>query len=103
MKEYNHQEKTMSEETFVKFLQDMTKHSNDEYLRKLTDRIFNRYSNREEGVIEQEGFKRMASAFGITEQEVRDYFLSVADLKNQISREKFQDYMNAIIMPKKGI
>ena len=45
----------------------------------------------------------MASAFGITEQEARDYFLSVADLKNQISREKFQDYMNAIIMPKKGI
>lgn len=53
MKQYNHQEKAMSEETFVKFLQDMTKHSNDQYLRKLTDRIFNRYSNREEGVIEE--------------------------------------------------
>jgi hypothetical protein len=29
MKEYNNQEKTMTEEKFVKFLQDMTKHSND--------------------------------------------------------------------------
>ena len=35
-----------------KFLQEMTKHSNEEYLRKLTDRIFNRYCSREEGVIE---------------------------------------------------
>ena len=65
MKECNNHEKAMSEERFVKFLQEMTKHSNEEYLKKLTDRIFNRYCNREEGVIEEEGFKRMAVAFGI--------------------------------------
>jgi len=32
---------------------EMTKYSNDEYLRKLTDRIFNRYSHHEEDVIEE--------------------------------------------------
>jgi hypothetical protein len=86
MKEYNGHEKVMGEEKFVKFLQDMTKHSNEEYLRKLTDRIFNRYCSRQEPVIEEEGFKRMAAAFSIPEKEAREYFLSVADLKNQITR-----------------
>lgn len=101
MKEYNSQEKTMSEEKFIKFLQEMTKHGNEEYLKKLTDRIFSRYSNREEGVIDELGFKRMALAFGIAEQDAREYFLTVADLKNQITREKFQDYMGGLVAPKR--
>lgn len=101
MKEYNNQEKTISEQKFVKFLNDMTKHSNDQYLKKLTDRIFNRYCDREEGVIDEKGFQRMAVAFGIPEVEARDYFLSVADLKNQITKEKFQDYMGSIVAPKR--
>lgn len=77
----------------------MTKHSNEEYLRKLTDRIFNRYCSREEPVIEEDGFKRMATAFSIPEQEAREYFLSVADLKNQITREKFQEFMAGLVTP----
>lgn len=55
----------MGEQVFIKFMTDMTKHSNEEYLKKLTDRIFERYCNHEENVIEEEGFKRMAVAFDI--------------------------------------
>ncbi len=43
----------------------------------------------------------MAVAFGIPDIEARDYFLSVADLKNQITKEKFQDYMGSIVAPKR--
>jgi hypothetical protein len=41
----------------------------------------------------------MATAFNIPEQEAREYFLSVADLKNQITREKFQDFMGGLVTP----
>ena len=68
-------------------MQDMNKHSNQEYLKKLTDRIFNRYRSHEDmNVIELEGFMRMTASFKIAEAEAKDYFLSVADLKNQITR-----------------
>jgi hypothetical protein len=43
----------------------------------------------------------MAVAFSIAEQESREYFLSVADLKNQITREKFQDFMGGLVTPKR--
>ena len=42
---------------------------------------------------------RMTQSMKLPEKEAKEYFLSVADLKNQITKEKFRDYMNAI--PKK--
>lgn len=43
----------------------------------------------------------MAVAFGVPEAEAREYFLTVADLKNQITREKFQEYMGGLVTPKR--
>ena len=43
----------------------------------------------------------MSVAFGISAEESREYFLSVADLKNEITKEKFQDYMAALVTPKR--
>jgi len=40
----------------------------------------------------------MAGCFGIPKVEIKEYFLSVADLKNQISRDKFQDFMGSLIL-----
>lgn len=98
MKDYNNQEKTMDEDKFCKFMQDMNKHSNEEYLKKLTDRVFSRYrSKNDPDAIELEGFIRMAASLKLPEQEAKDYFLSVADLKNQITKDKFRDYMNSLL------
>lgn len=48
-----------------------------------------------------EGFARLADAFGIKKEDIRDYFVSVADLKNQITREKFREFVNALTTTKK--
>lgn len=98
MKDYNCQEKTMNEEKFCKFMSDMNKHTNEEYLKKLTDRVFNRYRSKEDpDAIELEGFIRLAASLKLSEEEAKEYFLSVADLKNQITRDKFKDYMNSML------
>ena len=96
LKEHNNYDKVMSEPRFVEFMGGLTRHSNEEYLGKLTDRIFNRYCVREDDVIEEEGFAKMALSFGIKKEEVREFFLSIADLKNQITRDKFREYVNSL-------
>lgn len=84
-------DKTMNQDKFCKFMQDMHKHSNQEYLKKLTDRIFNRYRSKEDPeAIQEEGFMRMIKSMKMNEKEAKEYFLSVADLKNQITKEKFR-------------
>ena len=96
MKEYNSHDKTITEDKFCRFMQDMHKHTNVEYLRKLTERIFNRYRSKEDpDSIEEEGFLRMAKCMKLNEKEAKEYFLSVANLKNQVTKEKFEEYMNA--------
>lgn len=75
----------MSEEQFEKYLLDMNKHANDDYNNKLVERIFNRYANQQEQVIDEESFSRLAEAFQLSKLEGKEFFLSVADLKNQIS------------------
>jgi len=82
-------------------MQDMNRHTNEEYLKKLTDRVFNRYRSKDDPeAIEEEGFMRMTQSMKLPEKEAKDYFLSVADLKNQITKDKFREYMNSVA-PKK--
>ena len=70
-------------------------------MKKLTDRVFNRYRSKDNpDVIEEEGFARMTKSMKLPEKEAKEYFLSVADLKNEITKEKFKDYMN-VSVPKK--
>lgn len=71
MKEHNSQEKVMDEQQFCQFLQDLNKHSNEEYQKKLGERIFVRYSNKNENVIDEESFEKLAEAFQWTKQEGR--------------------------------
>lgn len=60
--------------------------------------MFNRYRSKEDPeAIELEGFVRMAKSLKLCEADAKEYFLSVADLKNQITREKFKDYMNSML------
>lgn len=47
-------------------------------------------------MIDLEGFLRMAVCLKLPESDAKEYFLSVANLKNQITRDKFKDYMNAV-------
>ena len=48
-------------------MKDMTKHTNEEYLRKLIDRVFNRYRSQDDPeVIELEGFIRMAASLKLS-------------------------------------
>lgn len=79
-------------------MKDMTKHTNEDYLIKLIDRVFNRYRSQEDPqAIQLEGFIRMAASLQLSQTDAKDYFLSVADLKNQITKDKFRDYMNSMM------
>lgn len=79
-------------------MKDMTKHTNEDYLIKLIDRVFNRYRSQEDPqAIQLEGFIRMAASLQLSQSDAKDYFLSVADLKNQITKDKFRDYMNSMM------
>ena len=62
----------MNEDKFCKFMQDMNKHTNEEYLKKLTDRIFNRFRSKEDDdAIDEEGFMRMTQCMKLPEKEAK--------------------------------
>ena len=42
----------------------------------------------------------MTAGFMIPQQDAMEYFLSVADLKNQITREKFHEYISSMLFKK---
>ena len=92
----------MTEQQLCDYMAEMNKLKKEEYSIKLAERIFQRYAvvdaDSKEKVICEEGFRLIAASMKNKAEDSELYFRSVSDRKNQIDFDKFNEYMNSMII-----